>query len=132
MMTSMPCCGRRRRPVEETPEMQSSQAQPTRAADTPATKSAPYAELKLFIAGEWVSGQGRKTQPVVNPATGETLGELPHANAEDLDTALEAARKSFPKWRALAPHERGKILRRAADLIRERTEAIARIATMEE
>jgi succinate-semialdehyde dehydrogenase/glutarate-semialdehyde dehydrogenase len=112
--------------------MQSNQAQSTRASDTPASRPAPYAELKLFIAGEWVSGQGRKTQPVVSPATGETLGELPHASAEDLDRALAAAQANFPKWRALAPHERGKILRKAADLIRERTEHIARIATIEE
>jgi len=86
----------------------------------------------LFIGGEWVSGGGRKTQPVVNPATGETIGELPHASGEDLDRALEAAQQNFPKWRALAPHERGKILRKAADLMRERTEHIARIATIEE
>ena len=110
--------------------MQSNQAQ--RASDAPVTQSAPYAELKLFIGGEWVSGGGRKTQPVVSPATGETLGELPHANAEDLDRALEAAQASFPKWRGLAPHERGKILKKAADLIRERTDHIARIATLEE
>jgi succinate-semialdehyde dehydrogenase/glutarate-semialdehyde dehydrogenase len=86
----------------------------------------------LFIAGEWVSGGGRKTQPVVSPATGEIIGELPHASSEDLDRALEAAQQSFPKWRALAPHERGKILKKAADLLRERTEHIARIATIEE
>src|SRR5262245_15206597 len=110
--------------------MQTNQAQ--RASDTPVSQSAAYAELKLFIGGEWVAGGGRKTQPVVNPATGETLGELPHANAEDLDRALEAAQNAFPKWRGLAPHERGKILKKAADLIRERTDHIARIATIEE
>ena len=91
-----------------------------------------YCQLKLLIAGEFVDGGGRTKQPVVNPATGETLGELPHASAEDLDRALEAAHKSWPMWRAKPPHERGKILRRAADLIRERTEQLARIATMEE
>jgi succinate-semialdehyde dehydrogenase/glutarate-semialdehyde dehydrogenase len=110
--------------------MQSNQAQ--RASDAPVSQSTPYAELKLFIGGEWVSGGGRKTQPVVSPATGETLGDLPHASAEDLDRALEAAQAAFPKWRALAPHERGRILRKAADLIRERAEHIARIATIEE
>src|SRR5262245_47603495 len=110
--------------------MQTNQAQ--RASDTPVSQSAAYAELKLFIGGEWVAGGGRKTQPVVNPATGETLGDLPHANAEDLDRALEAAQNAFPKWRGLAPHERGKILKKAADLIRERTDHIARIATIEE
>jgi succinate-semialdehyde dehydrogenase / glutarate-semialdehyde dehydrogenase len=93
---------------------------------------ASYPELKLFIGGEWLGGGGRTLQPVINPATGETLGELPHATPADLDRALDAAAKSFPKWRAMAPNERGKILRKAADLMRERTEHIARIATREE
>lgn len=91
-----------------------------------------YADLKLFIGGEWVAGGARKTQPVINPATGETIGELPLASTADLDRALEAAQRSFPLWRAKAPHERGRILRRAADLLRERTDVIARLATQEE
>lgn len=91
-----------------------------------------YADLKLFIGGEWVAGGDRRTQPVINPASGETLGQLPHASTADLDQALEAARRSFPLWRAKAPHERGRILRRAADLLRERTDRIARLATQEE
>ena len=90
-----------------------------------------YAELALFIEGEWLSGGGRRHQPVINPATGATLGELPHATKEDLDRALQAAERSFPKWRAFTPQDRGKILKRAADLLRERTEHIARLATME-
>jgi succinate-semialdehyde dehydrogenase/glutarate-semialdehyde dehydrogenase len=91
-----------------------------------------YADLKLFIGGEWLAGGGRRTQPVINPATGDAIGELPHASSADLDRALEAARQSFTLWRAKAPHERGRILRRAADLLRERTEKIARLATQEE
>jgi len=91
-----------------------------------------YADLKLFIAGEWVSGEGRETEKVINPATEEVLGELPHATSADLDRALEAAHRTFPAWRAMPPHERGRILRRAAELLRERSEHIARIATQEE
>ena len=91
-----------------------------------------YADLKLFIGGEWVGGEGRVMQPVINPATEEVIGQLPHASKADLDRALEAAQRSFPTWRAKPPHERGKILRRAAELLRERTETIARIATIEE
>ena len=91
-----------------------------------------YADLKLFIGGDWVGGEGRVMQPVINPATEEVIGQLPHASKADLDRALEAAQRSFPTWRAKPPHERGKILRRAAELLRERTETIARIATMEE
>ena len=91
-----------------------------------------YADLQLFIGGEWVGAEGRDQEPVINPATEEVIGQLPHASAADLDRALAAASESFPKWRALMPHERGRILRRAADLLRERTEHIARLATLEE
>jgi succinate-semialdehyde dehydrogenase/glutarate-semialdehyde dehydrogenase len=91
-----------------------------------------YADLQLFIGGEWVAAEGRHCEPVINPATEEVIGQLPHATPADLDRALEAASTSFPKWRAMAPHERGKILKRAADLLRERTEHIARLATLEE
>ena len=94
--------------------------------------STEYADLKLFIGGEWVARGTRATRPVINPATGATLGELPIATSADLERALDAAQRSFPMWRAKAPHERGRILRRAADLLRERTERIARLATQEE
>jgi succinate-semialdehyde dehydrogenase/glutarate-semialdehyde dehydrogenase len=87
--------------------------------------------LQLFIDGEWLSGDGRSTQPVVNPATEEVIGELPHASVADLDRALAAAERGFAVWRATAPHERGKILKRAADLLRERQTDIARNATIE-
>jgi succinate-semialdehyde dehydrogenase/glutarate-semialdehyde dehydrogenase len=94
--------------------------------------AASYADLKLFIGGEWLAGGGRRTQPVINPATEEMIGELPHASKQDLDQALAVAEKGFALWRAVPPPERGKILRRAADFMRQRTEEIARIATLEE
>jgi succinate-semialdehyde dehydrogenase/glutarate-semialdehyde dehydrogenase len=91
-----------------------------------------YPELYLLIDGQRLGRAGRRTVPVINPATEEILGELPLANASDLDAALEAARRAWPVWRAMGPQQRGKILRKAADLIRERGEDIARLATMEE
>jgi succinate-semialdehyde dehydrogenase/glutarate-semialdehyde dehydrogenase len=94
--------------------------------------SVQYPKLELFIAGEWQSGGNRPTVPVLNPASEEVLGHLPLATRADLDRALDAAAAGFRTWRAMAPHERGKILKRAADLIRERTEEIATIATMEQ
>ena len=87
--------------------------------------------LQLFIDGEWLSGSGRRTQPVVNPATEEIVGELPHASVADLDRALAAAERGFPVWRATPPQERAKVLKRAADLLRERQADIARNATIE-
>ncbi len=91
----------------------------------------PYPELALFIDGEWLGAQGRKTQPVVNPATEEILGLLPHATTADLERALAAAQRAWSEWRALLPVQRSKILKKAADLIRARAEEIARIATLE-
>jgi succinate-semialdehyde dehydrogenase/glutarate-semialdehyde dehydrogenase len=91
-----------------------------------------YPELYLLIDGKRLDCAGRGTSPVVNPATGEILGQLPLANPSDLDMALDAARRAWPVWRALGPQQRGRILRKAADLLRERSETIARIATMEE
>jgi succinate-semialdehyde dehydrogenase/glutarate-semialdehyde dehydrogenase len=91
-----------------------------------------YPELYLLVDGQRLGREGRRTVPVVNPATEEILGELPLANASDLDAALEAAKRAWPVWRALGPQQRGKILRKAADLIRERGEGIARLATLEE
>ncbi len=90
-----------------------------------------YPDLSLFIDGEWLSLQGRKSQPVVNPATEEVLAHLPHASAADLDRALAAAQRAWGEWRALLPVQRGKILKKAGDLIRSRAEDIARIATLE-
>src|SRR5581483_3144511 len=91
-----------------------------------------YADLKLLIGGEWIPEGNRQTEPVLNPATGECIGVLPHASKADLDRALEAAEKANPVWRNMAPQERGRILKRAADLMRERVEHIARLATIEQ
>jgi len=89
-------------------------------------------ELKLFIDGEWIGAEGRETHKVVNPATGETLGELPLATAADLDRALDAAARGYRIWRAKSADERGAVLAGAARLLRERADRIATIATMEE
>ncbi len=90
-----------------------------------------YADLSLFIGGEWVSSGGRESSAVINPATEEVIGHVPHASKTDLDRALAAAAEGFKTWRAVFPDERGRILKRAADLMRERKEEIARIATIE-
>lgn len=102
-----------------------------RTLDQESATASSYPDLKLFIGGEWLTGAGRDSEPVVNPATEQVIGQLPHASRADLDRALDAAKQSFPVWRNIPPDQRGKILRRAADLLRERSEEIARIATTE-
>ncbi|GLH21260.1 NAD-dependent succinate-semialdehyde dehydrogenase [Pseudomonas atacamensis] len=92
----------------------------------------PYDPLYLFIGGQWLTAQDRATAAVVNPATGEELGQVPLATAEDLDHALEVARLSFDQWRQTVPDQRAKILKRAADLILERAPHIAAQMTLEE
>lgn len=91
-----------------------------------------YDPLYLFIGGEWITAQGRATAAVVNPATGQEIGQVPLATAEDLDHALEVARLSFDQWRQTVPDQRAKILKRAADLILERAPQIAAQMTLEE
>jgi succinate-semialdehyde dehydrogenase/glutarate-semialdehyde dehydrogenase len=77
-------------------------------------------DLRLLIDGEWLDGAGRTTRPVINPATEVILGSLPLATPADLDRALDAAQRAWPSWRALAPVQRGRILR-ARHLLRSRT-----------
>jgi succinate-semialdehyde dehydrogenase/glutarate-semialdehyde dehydrogenase len=92
-----------------------------------------YCELALYIDGRFIpAGAGRAGEPVFNPATGETLAELPHATMAELDEAVAAAERAFPSWAATSPLERSNILRRAAALLRERLEDHARILTLEQ
>lgn len=90
------------------------------------------ADLALFINGGWKIGEGRDLFPVVNPATGETIAEVPMASAADLDAALDAADKGFKLWRATPVEQRAAVLKKAAALIRERAEAIATLLTLEQ
>ena len=89
-----------------------------------------YPELSLIIGGERISGGGRRTHRVINPATGETLGELPLADPADLDRALETAVEGFRIWRNTPAQQRAAVLQGAARLMLERQEELARIATM--
>ena len=91
-----------------------------------------YPALHMIIDGEAVSGGDRKTQAIVNPATGETIGQLPLATTADLDSALEAAQRGFQRWRFSSAQERAAVLSGAARLILERKEELAYVATLEQ
>jgi succinate-semialdehyde dehydrogenase / glutarate-semialdehyde dehydrogenase len=92
----------------------------------------PYSDLKLHIDGEWLGAGQRRVHRVVNPATGATLGELPLVDTVDLDRALQAADRGFRQWKRSTSDERARVLKVAAELIRQRVDHIARVATMEE
>ncbi|ADX45322.1 NAD-dependent succinate-semialdehyde dehydrogenase [Paracidovorax avenae] len=91
-----------------------------------------YPSTRLFIAGEWQDAADGKTIAVHNPATGKEIGRVAHAGRADLDRALEAAQKGFEAWRDIPAVERARTMRRAAALMRERADAIARILTQEQ
>lgn len=90
------------------------------------------ADLALFIGGGWKLGEGRDLFPVVDPARGETIAELPLATPADLDEALAAAERGFALWRDTPVDQRAAVLHKAAALLRERAEAIATILTLEQ
>jgi succinate-semialdehyde dehydrogenase/glutarate-semialdehyde dehydrogenase len=91
-----------------------------------------YPQLHMLIDGEEVPVGHRRSHAVVNPATGETLGQLPLADAADLDRALLTAQRGFRMWREATPRQRAAVLAGAARLMNDRQEEIARNATLEE
>ncbi|MCW5694522.1 MAG: NAD-dependent succinate-semialdehyde dehydrogenase [Pseudolabrys sp.] len=91
-----------------------------------------YTDLKLYIDGQWHGAENRKSEDVINPATGKVLAKLPHASKADLDNALAAADKAFKTWSKTSAYDRSAILRKAANLMRERADHIARVQTQEQ
>ncbi|WP_341910524.1 NAD-dependent succinate-semialdehyde dehydrogenase [Ferrovibrio terrae] len=91
-----------------------------------------YPEVQLFIDNAWTKGAGGKSIPVLNPATGEEIGKVAHAEKADLDRALAAADKGFKAWKKVSPFDRYKVLRKAADIIRSRSDEIGKIMSMEQ
>jgi succinate-semialdehyde dehydrogenase/glutarate-semialdehyde dehydrogenase len=91
-----------------------------------------YPHVQLLINNEWRPGRGNATIPVHNPADGSVIGSVARASIADLDEALAAAEKGFAIWRNTPALERSKTMRAAAQLLRERADAIARLMTLEQ
>ena len=90
-----------------------------------------YEHLSLYIDGKFIHDGERQFQDVINPATGAVIGKLPHATRAELDLALQAAQRAFDGWRKTSALDRSKILRRVAELVRERADPIARNITLD-
>ncbi len=88
--------------------------------------------LQLHIDGEWIDIGNRNAIAVVNPATGEAISSLPKANNDDLNRALHAAQRAWPVWRETTVDQRGDILRKGANLMRERADMIGHLMTLEQ
>ena len=89
-------------------------------------------DILLYIDGEWVAGSDGRTMPVVDPATGQQFMSVARAEIADLDRALEAAAKGFALWSGISGYDRGKLLRKAAQIFQERGEETARMLTREQ
>lgn len=96
------------------------------------TQDARYGALQLFIDGRWLDTGNRATDDVLNPATGEAIGTVTHASRDDIDAAAEAAARAFAGWKRMPAFDRAKIIRKAADLLRERCEHIATRLVLEQ
>jgi len=88
-------------------------------------------QTKLLIGGEWVDGVEGTTIAVENPYDGSKIADVAEATAADVDRAVEAAEKAFPAWRALAAHERGRLLLKLADRIEDEAAELARLEAID-
>ena len=86
---------------------------------------------RLFIGGTWRDAEEGRTLSVHDPATGDRVKTIADASPADGLAALDAATEAFPAWAATPARERGEILRRAFDLLQERTEEFALLMTIE-
>ena len=94
--------------------------------------TATAALKRLFIDGKWVEADGGRTYGVINPATEEVLAEVAYGGRAEAKRAIEAAHRAMPGWMKLTAWDRAKVLKKTADLMRERADAIARTLTLEQ
>ncbi len=99
------------------------------AADL-ATLAGIDAPTGLLIGGQWSTGRAG-TLPVINPATEDALTEIADASPEDALDAVGAAAAALPKWAATPPRQRAEVLRRAFELMTQRSEQLARLMVLE-
>ena len=101
-----------------------------------ATATEPALEFpkqrRLFIGGQWVEAIGGGHLDVINPADESVITAVAHGRRADADRAVAEAVKTFPTWKALTAYDRAKILKKTAEIIRERADALARTMTMEQ
>ena len=82
---------------------------------------------KNLVGGEWVDAADGGTEEVLNPATGETIAEVPKGTEADVDRAVEAAKKAWAEWRGVTPAERAELLLKLADVIDEHTDELGEL-----
>jgi succinate-semialdehyde dehydrogenase/glutarate-semialdehyde dehydrogenase len=91
----------------------------------------PYPDVQLYIDGAWRPALDGRVIPVLDPATAGRIGTVAHAGRDDLDAALAAAERGFQVWRRTSAHDRAKLMRKAADILRTRVEDVATLMVRE-
>ena len=83
----------------------------------------------LFIGGTWVEPAGGERTPVLDPATNRPIAEVASGSKDDMDAAVEAARRAFesPEWRGMDPSKRGRLLYQLGSLVRDKFDELARL-----
>ena len=94
---------------------------------------AKLTQYRMYIDGQWMDSQDGRTFESINPATGEAWSEVPLAGESDVNLAVEAAHRAFTQgpWSTMTPSERGKLLRRLADLLGENSESLGKCETVD-
>ena len=82
---------------------------------------------QMYVNGQWIASNSGKTFPVYDPSTEEVIAQVPDSNAKDVDRAVGAARDAFDNgpWSNNTPQERGRVLFKLADAVRQNTAALA-------
>lgn len=88
-------------------------------------------ELKFLIDGHWESANGQTLHPITNPATGETIAEVPYATEADVDRTVRAAHAAFLKWRETPVVDRVQVLYRYKALLEQHADEVAQTLTRE-
>jgi betaine-aldehyde dehydrogenase len=84
-----------------------------------------------YVNGRYVDDEQGAALPVIYPATGETIATLHAATTNIVELAVEAAHEAQPRWARMRPADRGRVLRRAADILRARNAELARLETLD-
>jgi len=90
-----------------------------------------YESLGLYIEGAWRTGASGRTRPVIDPSTERQLGDVPVAEASDVEAAILAAEMARHRWTKLDPWQRARIIRRIGDFVREREADFSRMVAQE-
>jgi len=87
---------------------------------------------QMYIDGAWCDSASRKTLAVINPADESIVAEVAYGGIEEAERAISAAARAFPEWRAASVYDRARVLKKTAELMRERADRIARTLTLEQ